>query len=135
VFCLLSTITISKALLNLLLLLFLFRSDLRIIVSDQISARSTLIKFKQFSFITSSSFFLFIIATVDYQSSSYAADMFGRGSRGGGSEDLRRNKPSRDHERERRSPTFKSFYSDDDIIYPNDDFEIFNNIVSSRQSS
>jgi len=135
VFCLLSTITISKASLNLLLLLFLFRSDLRIIVSDQISARSTLIKFKQFSFITSSSFFLFIIATVDYQSSSYAAGIFGRGSRGGGSEDLRRNKPSRDHERERRSPTFKSFYSDDDIIYPNDDFEIFNNIISSRQSS
>jgi hypothetical protein len=58
--------------------------------------------------------------------------MFGRGSRGGGSEDPRRNKLSRDHERERRSPTFKSFYSDDDIIYPDDDFEIFNNIVSSR---
>ena len=134
-FCLLSTITTSKASSNLPLLLFLFRSDLRIVVSDQISARSILIKSKQFSFITSSSFLPFIIATVDYQSSSYAVGIFGRGSRGGGSEDLRRNKPSRDHERERRSPTFKSFYSDDDIIYPNDDFEIFNNIISSRQSS
>ena len=123
-FCLLSTITISKASLNLLLLLFLFRSDLRIIVSDQISARSTLIKFKQFSFITSSSFLPFIIATVDYQPGSHTAGMFGRGSKGGGSEDPRRNKPSRDHERERRSPTFKSFYSDDDIIYPDNDFEI-----------
>jgi hypothetical protein len=134
-FCLLSTIITLKALLNLLLLLFLFRSDLRIVVSDQISARSTFIKSKQFSFITSSFFFPFIMATIDYQPGSYAADMFGRGSRGGGSEDLRRNKPSRDHERERRSPTFKSFYSDDDIIYLDNDFEIFDNIVSSRQSS
>ena len=134
-FCLLSIIITSKALSNLLLLLFLFRSDLRIVVSDQISARSTLIKSKQFSFITSSFFLSFIITTVDYQPSSHAVDIFGRGSRGGGSEDLRRNKPSRDHEWERRSPTFKSFYSDDDIIYSDDDFEIFNNIVSSRQSS
>jgi hypothetical protein len=61
--------------------------------------------------------------------------MFGRGSKSGGSKDLRRNKPSRDHERERCSLTFKSFYSDDDIIYPDDDFEIFDNIVSSRQSN
>jgi hypothetical protein len=130
-FCLLSTITTSKASSHLLLLLFLFRSDLRIIVSDQISAHSTLIKSKQFSFITSSSFLLFIIATVDYQPSSHTAGIFGRGFRGGGSKDLRRNKLSRDYERERRSPTFESFYSDDDIIYLNDDFEIFDNIISS----
>jgi hypothetical protein len=135
VFCLPSTITTSKASSNLPLLLFLFRSDLRIVVSDQISARSTLIKSKQFSFITSSSFLLFIMATVDYQPGSHAAGMFGRGSGGGGGEDPRRNKPSRDHERERRSPTFESFHSDDDIIYPDDDFEIFDNTVSSRQSS
>ena len=97
-FYLLSTITILKALLNLLLLLFLFRSDLYIVVSNQISARFTFIKSKQFSFITSSSFLSFIIATVDYQPSSYTADIFGRGFKGGGNKDLRYNKPSRDHE-------------------------------------
>jgi hypothetical protein len=69
------------------------------------------------------------MATIDYQPGSHAAGMFGRG---GGGEDPRRNKPGRDHERERRSPTFESFLSDDDIIYPDDDFEIFDNIVSSR---
>jgi len=72
------------------------------------------------------------MATVDYQPGSHAAGMFGRGSGGGGGEDPRRNKPGRDHERERRFLTFESFLSDDDIIYPDDDFEIFDNIVSSR---
>ena len=130
-FYLLSTITISKASSHLLLLLFLFRSDLRIVVSDQISARSILIKSKQFSFITSSSFLPFIIATVDYQPSSYAAGMFGRGSRGGDSKDPHRNNPSQDHKQEYYSLTFKGFDSDNNIIYSNNDFDIFNNIISS----
>ena len=56
------------------------------------------IKFKQFSFITSSSFLLFIIVIVDYQPSSYIVNIFGRGFKGGGNKDLRRNKLSRDHE-------------------------------------
>jgi hypothetical protein len=75
------------------------------------------------------------MAIVDYQLSSYTVSMFGRGSKDSDSKDPRHNKPSRDYERERRSPTFKSFYSDDDIIYLNDDFEIFDNIISSQQSS
>jgi len=57
--------------------------------------------------------------------------MFGRGSRGGGGKDLCRNKPSRDYKRERYSLTFKGFDSDNNIIYSNNDFDIFNNIISS----
>ena len=83
------------------------------------------------SFITSSSFLPFIIATIDYQPGSYAIGMFGRGSRGGGGKDPRRNKPGQDHKQERRSLTFKGFDLDDNIIYFDNNFNIFNNIVSS----
>jgi hypothetical protein len=93
--------------------------------------RSTPSKSHHFKFPTSSFFFPFIMATINYQPGSHAAGMFGRGSGGGGGKDPRRNNPGRDHERERRSPTFKGFDSDDDIIYPDNDFDIFDNTVSS----
>ena len=57
--------------------------------------------------------------------------MFGRGSRGGDSKDPRYNRPSRDYKQEYYSLTFKSFLLDNYIIYTNNNFKIFNNIVSS----
>jgi hypothetical protein len=57
--------------------------------------------------------------------------MSGQGFRGGNNKDPHYNKPSRDYKREYYSLTFKGFILDDDIIYLNNNFNIFNNIVSS----
>jgi hypothetical protein len=57
--------------------------------------------------------------------------MFSRGFKGSNSKDLYYNKPSQDDKRDRYSLTFKSFLLDNDIIYFNNNFEIFNNIISS----
>ena len=57
--------------------------------------------------------------------------MFSRGFKGSDSKDLYYNKPSQDYKRDRYSLTFKSFLLDNDIIYFNNNLEIFNNIISS----